>query len=187
MSDDGQPNKIVYGSAFLSQAQIMDAMGISDVNNPMQDDPDNTNKCTFSSLVYLKPGSYCFTIEDQAPGYYVYTATLGQTILGKVGESDYSQIGNLLKIQPFGGVMFISANNQSWELKQGTDILFRIKRASFNTAVTGIVQNTLGAPTVSKSHFAHITSFGNPADCDIYSVFVKKTMRANSFIFLYRA
>lgn len=175
MDDGGQPNNVEYGTAFLSKAQIKTAMGIVSDSSPLPDIPSDSNKCTFTfdRLVHLRPGTYCFTIEDQAPGYFVYTSRLGRTILGKVDDETYPQKGELLKIQPFGGVMFISANNQSWELEQEADILFRLNRANFNTGVTGIVKNTLSAPSTDKSHFAHIADYEVPEDCVLYSMYEK--------------
>jgi len=161
MSNDGYPTNTVLGSKVLSKSEIMSQMGISDPSQPVNT-PTTDNKVTFTfdEPIYLPPGEYCFAIEDMAPGYYVFVSRINKKILGKVDDSNYSKVGSLLKWQPHGGLMFISANNKTWEVDQSSDLMFEIKKAKFNPTSGSIVFSLPN--TTSFSHFNHIANIFAP-------------------------
>lgn len=88
---------------------------------------DNTNSTTFTfpSPVYLQESrEYCFVIMANCNEYYVH--------YGKLGERDDND--DMITQQPYGGVMFKSANASTWTPMQDSDLKFVINRAEFSTA-----------------------------------------------------
>lgn len=143
-TDNGYPSKVIYGESFLSKSQIIAQMANNnqvEINNITTKGvlsnatPSLTNgrvRFTFPHPILLEgKQEYCFTIEDSAPGYYVYVSQLGKKILGDL--SGKATVGRVLDFQPHNGNLFISANNIAWEIAQDKDLMFRINKAQFTT------------------------------------------------------
>ena len=102
----------------------------------------NATNFKFSSPVYLPQGEFAIVISASDPDYEVYTAILGETILG--GTSIVSQ-------QPYAGVFFKSSDALAYTPIQTEDLMFRINKCVFTTGVTGTL--TLQANTAANVFF----------------------------------
>lgn len=141
-TDNGYPAREVHGESFKSKQEIISEMANGDVTeigkitsngvltNPTISETNGRVRFTFASPVFLEKGKeYCFSIEDSAPGYFVYTCCLGKKVLGDLDGKVAA--GSILDKQVHNGNMFISANNIAWEIDQKRDITFRINKAQF--------------------------------------------------------
>ena len=100
---------------------------------------------TFDSPVYLQEGTeYCFVLYSDSSDYTVYTARLGETVIG----SDRT-----VSKQPATGVLFKSANNRTWSPDQMEDIKFNMKKAVFTTgsAIVTLANKDLPTRTLASN------------------------------------
>lgn len=120
-------------------------------------------KFTFESPVFLQESrEYCFVIMSNCNSYNVQ--------YGTIGERDDNDI--MIQSQPYGGVMFKSANASTWTPMQDSDLKFVLHRATFDTTAAftaNLVPNftppqklvnnpfttTLGNGSVQVSHPNH--------------------------------
>ena len=68
--------------------------------------------------------------------YRVYTAEIGQNSIGTTRR---------ISTQPYAGVFFKSQNGSTWSADQTKDLMFKIKRANFDTTASGVVDFTNAA------------------------------------------
>ena len=94
-------------------------------------DASTATTFTFPSPVYLQEGiEYCLVLKTDSTDYAVYTARLGETVIG----SDRT-----VSKQPATGVLFKSANDSTWTPEQMEDLKFNMKKAVFDTTTSGTV------------------------------------------------
>ena len=94
-------------------------------------DASTATTFTFPSPVYLQEGTeYCLVLKTDSTDYAVYTARLGDTVIG----SDRT-----VSKQPATGVLFKSANDSTWTPEQMEDLKFNMKKAVFDTTTSGTV------------------------------------------------
>ena len=94
-------------------------------------DASTATTFTFPSPVYLQEGvEYCLVLKTDSTDYAVYTARLGDTVIG----SDRT-----VSKQPALGVIFKSANDSTWTPEQMEDLKFNMKKAVFDTTTPGTV------------------------------------------------
>ena len=91
----------------------------------ISDDATKSTKFIFPSPVYLKSGDYHFVARAIDTYYKIWIARLGHFELG-------SQDVRVSK-NPYIGVLFKSANNQTWIPDSDADLKFRLNRCSFDT------------------------------------------------------
>jgi len=92
-------------------------------------DASSATTFTFPSPVFLQEGiEYCVVLKTDATDYAVYTARLGETVIG----SDRT-----VSAQPSTGVLFKSANDSTWTPEQMEDLKFNMKKAVFDTSTSG--------------------------------------------------
>lgn len=86
---------------------------------------------TFSSPVYLQDATeYCLVLLSDSNNYNVWISQLGELNIGT---------DRFISEQPYAGVLFKSQNASTWTADQLQDLKFTMYRASFNTAVNGVV------------------------------------------------
>jgi hypothetical protein len=172
LTSSGIPDRRQYlARTSLSRAQIMTAMGISDPSQTITT-PTLSNRVNFSfpDPVYLPPGDYGFYIGTNVPGYFVFCAKLGKTILGSLSVSDSSRIGLPLAVQAHDGVLFASSNNVSWQVELENDLMFRINGLTTGSTDQGrIVFNADGPPTFHE--FATLVHAVVPAETAIKGLY----------------
>ena len=87
---------------------------------------------TFPGPVYLRPNQeYALCLLANSNAYRVYTAEIGQNSIGTTRR---------ISTQPYAGVFFKSQNGSTWSADQTKDLMFKIKRANFDTTASGIVE-----------------------------------------------
>lgn len=97
----------------------------ADIN--ISDDASVPTTFTFNYPVFLKKGrGYAFVIKPFAgdPDYDVYFSQLGGTDI---------TTGSAVNSQPYTGVAFLGANEDTWSALQDEDIKFTLRRAFFST------------------------------------------------------
>ena len=117
-------------NGYPSSADIV-PFGITSKNGyevVIPDDPEvfDLNKSTnfeFPSPVYLPPGQYALVILANSQNYKVYSAVLGDFVLGSTTER--------VSKQPYVGSLFKSQNSSTWTPEQTEDLVFKINRALF--------------------------------------------------------
>ena len=133
---NGYPgSKIVpYGSKYLSPADV----------NISTESASGTvtfaeTRVTFDSPMFLEGGrEYCIVTLPQAnnPDYEVWVSELGKN---KVGTTE-----RIVAEDVSSGILFISANNRTWNAFQAEDLMHRIYRCSFTTTTDGEASFTNG-------------------------------------------
>jgi hypothetical protein len=91
---------------------------------------------TFTNPIYLMPGAeYCFTAKPEANStdFEIWTAELGQFDISN------PQVRTRIDKQPASGVVFTSANDSTWSVRQNQDIKFKMNIARFSSAPATIV------------------------------------------------
>lgn len=112
MSDGGLPTQEVLGQSILTP----DAINVSA-------DGSASTSFYFDNPVQLSSGkSYAFVVTSNSPAYRVFYAQMGSPRL----DNNQTLVTN-----PFDGVMFSSANAQSWTVHQDADLKFDIMTATF--------------------------------------------------------
>ena len=88
---------------------------------------NSATKFTFPSPVLLLGGvEYAFVVQSKSSNYKLWVSNLG--------EYDVTTPSFRITKQPFAGVLFESANQSTWTPDQTRDIKFKIRRASFVSA-----------------------------------------------------
>jgi hypothetical protein len=89
---------------------------------------------TFTSPVHVAPGEYAIIMHSNSDSYALYTAQLGETVLGK---------SSVISQQPYVGSFFKSQNASTWTADQNVDLMFNLKKAAFttNTDYSAIFKN----------------------------------------------
>lgn len=112
MSDGGLPTQEVLGQSILTNDKI----------NVSADGSASTS-FYFDNPVQLNSGkSYAFVVTSNSPAYRVFYAEMGSPRL----DNNQTLVTN-----PYDGVMFSSANAQSWTVHQTADLKFDIMTATF--------------------------------------------------------
>jgi hypothetical protein len=172
LTDSGIPDRRQHlARSTLSRAQIMTSMGISDPSQTITT-PTLSNRVNFSfpDPVYLPPGDYGFYVGTNVPGYFVFCAKLGKTIMGSLSVSDSSRIGLPLAIQAHDGVLFSSSNNMSWQVELENDLMFRINGLTTGSTDQGrMVLNADGPPNFHE--FALLAYAVVPAETAIKGLY----------------
>ena len=117
--ENGVPtNTIVpFGSKTLSSASV----------NVNATTPSTATTFTFDSPVFLNNNAeYCFVVlpGGNSNDYVIWTSELGGTDL---------TTNAIIDKQPESGVMFVSANDRTWNAIQSEDIKYTLHRANFAT------------------------------------------------------
>ena len=125
-----QIRKMVNGSPgdfILPSSEVV--VYPADIN--VSDDGSTATSINFTNPVFLDSGEYAFVLLSDSLNYRVW--------IGQVGEYDILT-NALIAEQPYIGVLFKSQNASTWQADQFQDMKFNLYRASFNTAVTGVVE-----------------------------------------------
>lgn len=99
-----------------------------DVN--ISEDASLVTEFKFESPVYLRNDTeYCFVLlpVGSDENYNLWVAELGATVVGTTERIDK---------QPYSGVLFVSANNNTWSAIQSEDTKFTLYQAIFDPNVT---------------------------------------------------
>lgn len=124
LSDGGLPTQEVLGQSILKA---------SDIN--VSNDSSVATSFYFDNPVQLRSGkSYAVVVTSNSPDYRVFYAKMGGSRLDN---------NTPLVTNPYDGVMFSSANAQSWTVHQDSDLKFDILVATF---VDGAESTTLFNP-----------------------------------------
>lgn len=118
----------------------------------------------FKGPVYLLNNTqYAFVIKPESnnPNFYIWTA--------KLGENDVKTNFRVTS-QPYIGVMFVSANNMTWDSIQDEDIKFRLYRAKFLT-------NTNGSATFKNDNIEYFKIDNYTSLPDMYGEIVEGQTR----------
>lgn len=112
----------------------------------------------FSYPFFLKKDrGYAFIVKpiSDDPDYDVY--------FSKLGDSDITT-GTAVNSQPYEGIAFLGANQDTWSALQDEDIKFTLKRAEFNTgaAVVRMVPRNF-----ERGEFEDITFFNNKTSIEV--------------------
>ena len=100
-------------------------------------DATSATTFTFPGPVYLRPNQeYALCLLANSNAYRVYTAEIGQNSIGTTRR---------ISTQPYAGVFFKSQNGSTWSADQTKDLMFKIKRANFDTTASGVVNFTNAA------------------------------------------
>lgn len=139
---DGSPMEVTVPGGEM----VMDAVNVNIneinaqnklvINGVVTDlEPTSRNfkptRFTFKEPLYLLENvSYCVVLLANSTKYNAWIATGGQKLAG-------SEIP--LTEQAYAGVLFKSSNGSTWTEDQNSDMMFKLYRAEFNTAVQGDV------------------------------------------------
>jgi hypothetical protein len=124
---NGVPSKVIvpYGSSTKKASEVN-----------VSADASSATTFTFDSPLYLRNGKeYCFVVipGGNSQDYVIWTSKLGGTDIST---------NAIIDKQPSSGVMFLSANDRTWNSIQSEDIKFNLKRANFSTGTgTFYVEN----------------------------------------------
>lgn len=88
----------------------------------VSDDGSVLTKFAFDNIVAYGPGEYAMVLIANTTGYEVYYAELGFFDL---------VTGDLVAAQPYGGVLFHSPNNSTWEPYTKRDLKFKLNTCNF--------------------------------------------------------
>ena len=142
--ENGYPNTSkVYGASKVR-------LPAARVN--VSDDASVATNFKFSYPVFLKKNrSYAFVIKPDAddPDYDVYFAQLGGTDI---------TTGTAVNSQPYEGIAFLGANQDTWSALQDEDIKFTLNKAVFET---GSAQVRMVPRNFDRGEYEDITFFNN--------------------------
>jgi hypothetical protein len=112
---------------------------------------DVSTRFTFPAPVHLLPGTeYALVIMSDSDQYEVYTAELGQTIIGSTG---------VVSKQPYAGSFFKSQNAQTWTESPFEDLMFRFNRATWNASEASPITSALVARAIAPVANTRFDSF----------------------------
>ena len=106
-----------------SERMCVVAVKPSDVVISNNGDSRYETKVTFPEPIYVEnKAGYAFVLRSNSTEYNVWCATVGE------GRFDKDEI---VDRNPYSGMLFRSANNDTWNADQTTDMKFRVYRAKF--------------------------------------------------------
>ena len=109
----------------------------SEVN--VSDDASAATDFVFDVPVYLEGNKeYAFVLRAATDAYNVWTAKMGDFILGRTDKK--------VSKQPSLGAFFVSSNGTTWNGIHDQDITFQIERAEFETSGSVIMHNDVIVP-----------------------------------------
>jgi hypothetical protein len=115
---------------------------------PSTSNSATVTKFTFDDPVYLQPNQeYAIIIGSDSPDYSVYTAVIGEDVLGSNPTRRISE-------QPYAGSLFRSQNSSTWTPYQNEDLMFVINKAVFassGTAVFNMEDAPIGMGFIDKA------------------------------------
>jgi hypothetical protein len=91
--------------------------------NPAVSSSATATKFTFSSPMYLKPGSYALVVLTESPDYVLWAAEKGGT----------TRNNEFIATNPFVGTLYKSQNAMEYVPYINEDLMFRLNRCSFST------------------------------------------------------
>lgn len=95
---------------------------------PSTSNAATVTKFTFDDPVYLQPNhEYAIVIGSDSPDYSVYTAVIGEDVLGSSPTRRISE-------QPYAGSLFRSQNSSTWTPYQNEDLMFVVNKAVFTSS-----------------------------------------------------
>jgi len=136
-TDNGTPSNSVvlpFAEASLVPTEI------TTTDTPDLTTSANFTRFAFASPVYLAPGEYAIVIIANDPEYEVYTALLGDTVLGTT---------RIVSEQPYSGSFFKSSNASTYTPIQNEDMMFRVNRCVFATNTPGTATFVNRVPTAN--------------------------------------
>lgn len=123
LADGGMPSQQVLGEVSMEAKSIKTSTDASVPTSFYFDDP-----------VMLEDGkSYAVVIMTNSQGYLVYSAKMGEKRVDKGSKSR-------LTTNAYEGVMFSSANAQSWTVHQDQDLTFDIMTVQFKEGTDAVVE-----------------------------------------------
>jgi hypothetical protein len=133
---NGYPGSRVvpYGSKYLSPSDVNISTEAGDGTVTF-----SATQVSFDSPLFLEGGrEYCIVTLPQAnnPDYEVWVSELGKN---KVGTTE-----RIVAEDVSSGILFISANNRTWNAFQAEDLMHRVYRCSFTTTTDGEAKFTNG-------------------------------------------
>lgn len=131
---NGIPGERMIGWASVQCNDVKTTDGVSTF--PSTSNTSTQTKFTFADPIFLNPTTeYALVVYSDSPSYEVWTAELGETIIGDPDERRVSE-------QPYIGSFFRSQNASTWTPYQNEDLMFRINRAVFDTSPVTVTFNT---------------------------------------------
>ena len=123
---NGYPTKNYLASKTVQCKDVK----VSDL--PSTSNASTITKFTFDDPVYLQPNhEYAIVIGSDSPDYTVYTAVIGENVLGATPTRRISE-------QPYAGSFFRSQNSSTWTPYQNEDLMFVINKAVFASSGTAV-------------------------------------------------
>ena len=142
--ENGYPDtSTLFGSTLIK-------LNPADIN--VSTDASVATNFKFNYPVFLrKDRGYAFVIKPEAddPDYDVYFSQLGGTDL---------TTGSAVNSQPYEGIAFLGANEDTWSALQDEDIKFTLKRAEFSTGAAVV---RMAPRNFDRGEFEDITFFNN--------------------------
>jgi hypothetical protein len=139
---NGYPTKNYLASKTV-QAKDVKISSLPSISNT-----STITKFAFNDPVYLQPNhEYAIVIGSDSPDYSVYTAVLGETVLGSDPPRRISE-------QPYAGSFFRSQNSSTWTPYQNEDLMFVINKAVFassGTATFNLEKAPIGVSFIDKT------------------------------------
>ena len=139
---NGYPTKNYLASKTIQAKDVK----ISDL--PSTSNTDTVTKFTFDDPIYLQPShEYAIIIGSDSPDYSVYTAVIGDDVLGSNPTRRISE-------QPYAGSFFRSQNSSTWTPYQNEDLMFVINKAVFASsgqAVFNLEEAPIGLGLIDKA------------------------------------
>lgn len=125
---------VPYGSKYLEPADVSVSTEAGDGTVTFA-----ATRVTFDSPMYLEGGrEYCIVTLPAAnnPDYEVWVSELGKNRVGTTERIVAEDVSS--------GILFISANNRTWNAFQAEDLMHTIYRCDFNTTTDGVAKFTNG-------------------------------------------
>ena len=137
-----------YPTKNYLASKTIQAKDVKISNLPSTSNAATVTKFTFDDPIYLQPNQeYAIIIGSDSPDYSVYTAVIGDDVLGSNPTRRISE-------QPYAGSFFRSQNSSTWTPYQNEDLMFVINKAVFassGTAVFNLEEAPVGMGLVDKT------------------------------------
>ena len=149
--EQGFPNAVPLpgASVFLPPASVNIPSDLDDMSI-IQSTPTTF---TFDEPVYVQPGrSYAVVLKAESTKYNVYVAKTYDFVIG----STEARINK----QPTLGSLFMSQSGITWTADQTRDMMFRLKRAQFQTASSSVRFRTAFPPDLEMISNPILTDSG---------------------------
>jgi hypothetical protein len=127
------------GYAIPNSKVSVDTINVKTSDLPDSNDPDTLTTFTFPAPVYLEPGGeYALVVYSDSPEYVLFSAKVGQTIVG----SDRS-----VSKQPYTGVLYRPQNSSLWIPALDEDLMFVMRKCVFTTGSSGTALFNVRTPS----------------------------------------